>query len=281
MRRDDPTEEYDRIPVAVAAVRAPAAAAGRGLRQSVGGDRRRPGRRSPAGSRPRSAAAGPRAPMPASSRPSTPELHAYVVEHGARQDELLRRLAAETAASSATIAIMQIAPDQGALHDPARARDRRPAGARARHLHRLLGDLHRPRAARRRAARHLRRQRGVGRDRAPLLRGGRASPTGSTCGSARRSRRCARCPRDEPFDFAFIDADKAELPRLLRGVPAPAAPRRPGDARQRASRRPRASTRTDDEARQRWHPRAQRAGRSPTSASTWRCSASPTGSPWS
>ena len=42
--RDDPTEEYDWIPVAVAAVRAPAPAPGRGLRQSVGGGRRRPGR---------------------------------------------------------------------------------------------------------------------------------------------------------------------------------------------------------------------------------------------
>jgi predicted O-methyltransferase YrrM len=44
----------------------------------------------------------------------TPELHGYVVEHGARQDELLRRLAAETAELGG-IAIMQISPEQGAL----------------------------------------------------------------------------------------------------------------------------------------------------------------------
>jgi caffeoyl-CoA O-methyltransferase len=44
----------------------------------------------------------------------TPELHGYVVEHGAPQDELLRRLAAETAELGG-IAIMQIAPEQGAL----------------------------------------------------------------------------------------------------------------------------------------------------------------------
>ena len=44
----------------------------------------------------------------------TPELHRYVVEHGARQDELLRRLAAETAELGG-IAIMQISPEQGAL----------------------------------------------------------------------------------------------------------------------------------------------------------------------
>jgi predicted O-methyltransferase YrrM len=44
----------------------------------------------------------------------TPELHDYVVEHGARRDELLQRLAAETAELGG-IAIMQIAPEQGAL----------------------------------------------------------------------------------------------------------------------------------------------------------------------
>jgi len=42
------------------------------------------------------------------------ELHAYLVERGARQDEVLRRLAAETA-DLGDISVMQIAPDQGAL----------------------------------------------------------------------------------------------------------------------------------------------------------------------
>ena len=41
-------------------------------------------------------------------------LHAYMVEHGARQDEALRRVQEETAAMGA-IAEMQIAPDQGAF----------------------------------------------------------------------------------------------------------------------------------------------------------------------
>ena len=41
-------------------------------------------------------------------------LHAYAVEHGARQDEVLRRVQAETAAMGG-IAEMQIAPDQGAF----------------------------------------------------------------------------------------------------------------------------------------------------------------------
>jgi caffeoyl-CoA O-methyltransferase len=44
----------------------------------------------------------------------TPELHRYVVEHGARQDALLRRLEAETA-ELGDISIMQIAADQGAF----------------------------------------------------------------------------------------------------------------------------------------------------------------------
>ena len=41
-------------------------------------------------------------------------LHAYAVEHGARQDEVLRRVQEETAAMG-DIAEMQIAPDQGAF----------------------------------------------------------------------------------------------------------------------------------------------------------------------
>jgi caffeoyl-CoA O-methyltransferase len=46
--------------------------------------------------------------------PLTDELHAYLVEHGAREDEVLARLAAETA-ELGDIAVMQIAPDQGAF----------------------------------------------------------------------------------------------------------------------------------------------------------------------
>ncbi|HEV2075648.1 MAG TPA: hypothetical protein VGR10_05375, partial [Thermoleophilaceae bacterium] len=44
----------------------------------------------------------------------TPELHAYVVELGARQDEVLRRVERETEAMG-DVAVMQIAADQGAL----------------------------------------------------------------------------------------------------------------------------------------------------------------------
>ncbi len=42
------------------------------------------------------------------------DLHAYLVEHGARQDEVLARVQEETAAMG-SLAAMQIAPDQGAF----------------------------------------------------------------------------------------------------------------------------------------------------------------------
>jgi caffeoyl-CoA O-methyltransferase len=46
--------------------------------------------------------------------PLTDELHHYMVRHGARQDEVLARVQAETAAMG-DISVMQIAPDQGAF----------------------------------------------------------------------------------------------------------------------------------------------------------------------
>lgn len=44
----------------------------------------------------------------------TPELHEYVIEHGARQDGVLSRVERETTAMGG-IARMQVAPDEGAL----------------------------------------------------------------------------------------------------------------------------------------------------------------------
>ncbi len=46
--------------------------------------------------------------------PLTDELHDYMVAHGARQDDALARVQAETAAMG-DISVMQIAPDQGAF----------------------------------------------------------------------------------------------------------------------------------------------------------------------
>jgi caffeoyl-CoA O-methyltransferase len=42
-------------------------------------------------------------------------LHGYLVSRGARQDDLLRRLQAETERTEGEMAIMQVAPDQGAF----------------------------------------------------------------------------------------------------------------------------------------------------------------------
>ena len=46
--------------------------------------------------------------------PLSDELHSYIVAHGTRQDDVLRRIQEETAAMG-DISVMQIAPDQGAL----------------------------------------------------------------------------------------------------------------------------------------------------------------------
>jgi caffeoyl-CoA O-methyltransferase len=46
--------------------------------------------------------------------PLTDELHDYMVGHGARQDEVLARVQAKTA-KMGDVAVMQIAPDQGAF----------------------------------------------------------------------------------------------------------------------------------------------------------------------
>jgi caffeoyl-CoA O-methyltransferase len=151
----------------------------------------------------------------------TPELHAYIVEHGARQDEVLRRLAAETA-ELGRIAIMQIAPDQGAFMTLLV----RAIGAhRALELGTFTGysaiciarglpedgtlvtcDVSEEWTA---IARRYFEQAGIA-DRVDL----RIGPALATLRGM---------PAEEPFDFAFIDAEKSEYPdyyeevlRLLR-----------------------------------------------------------------
>ncbi len=152
----------------------------------------------------------------------TPELDAYVVEHGARQDELLRRLAEETERELPDVAIMQIAADQGAFITL---------------LLRLMG-----------ARRALELGTFTGYSAICIARGLPEDGLLVTCdlseewaGIARRYWRDAGLaerielrlgpaletlrglPSTEPFDFAFIDADKSEYPeyyeeclRLLR-----------------------------------------------------------------
>jgi caffeoyl-CoA O-methyltransferase len=53
--------------------------------------------------------------MPDKFTALTPELHSYLVAHSGPPDELLERLAADTEAAAGGRAVMQIAPEQGAL----------------------------------------------------------------------------------------------------------------------------------------------------------------------
>jgi caffeoyl-CoA O-methyltransferase len=53
--------------------------------------------------------------MPDKFTAMTPELHRYAVEHSSFRDELMRRLEEETERAAGEWAVMQIAPEQGAL----------------------------------------------------------------------------------------------------------------------------------------------------------------------
>jgi caffeoyl-CoA O-methyltransferase len=159
--------------------------------------------------------------MPDKFTALTPELYGYVVEHGARQDEVLRRLAAETE-ELGDIAIMQIAPEQGAFMTL---------------LVRAMG-----------ARRALELGTFTGYSAICIARGLAEGGTLVTCDLSGDWAQIAKryfdeagvtdrvdlrlgpaldtireLPADEPFDFAFVDADKTEYPdyyeeclRLLR-----------------------------------------------------------------
>jgi caffeoyl-CoA O-methyltransferase len=159
--------------------------------------------------------------MPDKFTALTPELYGYVVEHGARQDDVLRRLAAETE-ELGDIAIMQIAPEQGAFMTL---------------LVRAMG-----------ARRALELGTFTGYSAICIARGLADGGTLVTCDLNGDWTQVAQryfdeagvadrvdlrlgpaldiireLPADEPFDFAFVDADKTEYPdyyeeclRLLR-----------------------------------------------------------------
>ena len=127
----------------------------------------------------------------------------------ARESPVMQRLRAETARLPQ--GGMQIGADQGVLLAFLIRLDRRAPRDRDRHLHRLQRAGGGERAARRRSPRLLRRERGVDRDRAPLLGRGRRRredrpPPAARAGNAGG----AACAKAAPgrFDFAFIDADK-------------------------------------------------------------------------
>jgi caffeoyl-CoA O-methyltransferase len=152
----------------------------------------------------------------------TPELYAYAVEHGARTDDVLRRLAIETERDHAEVAVMQIGADQGAFMTL---------------LMRLIG-----------ARRALELGTFTGYSAICIARGLTDDGVLVTCDVSDEWTEIARryweeagvadridlrlgpaletlraLPDADPFDFAFIDADKAEYPdyyeeclRLLR-----------------------------------------------------------------
>jgi caffeoyl-CoA O-methyltransferase len=159
--------------------------------------------------------------MPDKFTTLTPELYRYMVEHGARQDNVLRRLASETE-ELGDIAIMQIAAEQGAFMTLlVRAMGARRAlelgtftGYSAICIARGLGaegtlvacDVSDEWTG---IARRYFEEAGVA-DRVDL----RLGPALDTL---------RELPTGEPFDFAFVDADKSEYPdyyeeclRLLR-----------------------------------------------------------------
>ena len=160
--------------------------------------------------------------MPDKYTALTPELYAYAVEHGARADGALRRLAEETERELGDVARMQIGADQGAFMTM---------------LMRLMG-----------ARRALELGTFTGYSAICIARGLPDDGVLVTCDTSEEWTAVARryweeagvaeridlrlgpaletlrpLPEDEPFDFAFIDADKAEYPdyyeeclRLLR-----------------------------------------------------------------
>jgi caffeoyl-CoA O-methyltransferase len=154
--------------------------------------------------------------MPAKFTSLDEDLHAYLVAHGARQDDVLRRLAAETE-ELGDVAVMQIAPDQGAfLTLLARAIGARRAlelgtftGYSAICIARGLGeggrlitcDVSERWTA---IARRYFREAGVG-ERIDL----RLGPAVETVRSL---------PAEDRFDLAFIDADKEGYPAYYEEV---------------------------------------------------------------
>lgn len=159
--------------------------------------------------------------MPDKFTTLTPELYRYMVEHGARQDDVLGRLASETE-ELGDIAIMQIAAEQGAFMTLlVRAMGARRAleigtftGYSAICIARGLADEGRLVTCDvsdqwTEIARRYFEEAGVA-DRVDL----RLGPALDTL---------RELPTGEPFDFAFVDADKSEYPdyyeeclRLLR-----------------------------------------------------------------
>ena len=266
-RRADPTDEYDQVAVAVVDRGAPAAAAGGRLRLGLGRARRGAGRRRLRARR------RPLGQTLSKFTPLTDELHDYMVDHGARQDEVLRRVQEETAAMG-EISVMQIAPDQGAfmtlLAKLVGAREAIELGTFTGYSAICIARGLVPGG--RLIACELSEEYAEIAGAQP--RGAPGSPTGSRSGSGRRSRRSRRCPSARPSTSASSTPTRRATRPTTSGPRAHPA-RRPDRDRQRARRRPRDRSGRALRSRSRrsappttWSP--------PTSGSTRRWSRSPT-----
>ena len=120
----------------------------------------------------------------------------------------------------------------GRVHDAAHPARRRAARRRGRHVHRLLGAVHRPRARRRRpAARAATSARSGPRSRAQAWeRAGVADRIELRIAPAIETLRAL--PDDEPIDLAFIDADKPSYADYYEELLAAAAAERADPRRQ-------------------------------------------------
>jgi caffeoyl-CoA O-methyltransferase len=142
----------------------------------------------------------------------TPALHDYVVRHGAREDEALAAVRESTAALG-DVAVMQISPDQGALMTMlTRLVDARRAielgtftGYSAICIARGLADGGELVACELDAER-------AAVARANFERAGVADRIGIRLGPAAETLAALAAEDAEPFDLAFIDADKTGYP---------------------------------------------------------------------
>ena len=171
----------------------------------------------------------------------TPELHRYAVEHSSFRDGVVPGVEA-AGEEMGDLALMQIAGDQAAfmtiLVQATGARRALEVGtflgygaiAIARGLPED-GELL-----------VLRDRRGVRRPAREHLERGGPGRTGSSIRVGPGARDAARPARRRAVRLRLRRRRQAGLPRLLRGVPAPAAPGRPDAARQRLHGRPRRST---------------------------------------
>ena len=163
----------------------------------------------------------------------SPEIQEYLVAHGTPPDAVQQALIEETAALGG-ISMMQISPEQGAFMTLLTRLVGAQSRGRGRHVHRLLARCASragsPPTVTCSAATSARSGPSVGRkyweqagvaDRIEL----RIAPAVDTLRAL---------PPSETIDLAFVDADKPNYARLLRGDAAAAAAERRDPRRQRA-----------------------------------------------